>query len=232
MRRSSKTPTAKRRYFYLLAVCKLCLKSGSARSLNASNWEIGAVPPCQPSPQPAASGAAQAVATVECFCCRDDTAAPLSCPAGHHLCETCCNRTHADFDFGTRNSFLLCLGLATVDINMMPFVCQKCAEDTRVVAFFPPAACLKFCSQATINSLFSKLRKFQLSNCGPQLSTAAQSVPSDPSEIATVTQMLRLFFEPPKCPSCRTPFAHDGGCMSMTCRGRPGTLCGVKFCLW
>jgi hypothetical protein len=48
----------------------------------------------------------------------------------------------------------------------------------------------------------------------------------------TVTEMLRLFFEPPKCPSCRAPFSHDGGCMSMSCKGRPGLLCKVKFCLW
>jgi hypothetical protein len=227
----------KRRHFYMLAACKLCPKTASARSENAILWEIGAAPSCQPTAKiatarsPAACGAAPAAATVECFCCCEDTVAPLSCPAGHHLCESCTNRTLADFDFGSRNAFLACHGLTTVDINMMPFVCQKCAEDTKVAAFFPASACLKFCSQATINSLFNKLRKFQLSNGGTQPSEL-QSVPSDPGEIVTVTEMLRLFFEPPKCPSCRTPFSHDGGCMAMKCKGRPGLLCKVNFCLW
>ena len=235
MHRTSKTPGGKRRHFYFLALCKVCHKSASATSLNASNWEFSAVPPC-PGLQLAPCGAATVecaatVATVECFCCCGDTAVPLSCHAWHHLCESCTNRTLADFDFGARNAYLLCFGLTTVDINMMPFVCQKCAEDNRVVGFFPAAACLKFCSQVTINSLFSKLRKFQLSNGDPQL-PAAQSVPTDASETATVTEMLRLFFEPPKCPSCRTPFSHDGGCMSMSCKGRPGMFCKAKFCLW
>lgn len=224
----------------------MCLRSASARSENGILWEIGAAPPCLlgaapggggaapggGGAAPGGGGAAPAAAAVECFCCYTDTVAPLSCPAGHHLCETCTNRTLADFDFGTRNAFLNCLGLTQVDINMMPFVCQKCAEDNRVAAFFPAAACLKFCSQATINSLFNKLRKFQLSSGGPVCLSAVQSAPSDPSEIVTVTEMLRLFFEPPKCPSCRTPFSHDGGCMSMACKGRPGLFCKVKFCLW
>jgi hypothetical protein len=231
--RTSKKPTCKRRNFYFLALCKACSKSASATSLNASDWEFSAVPPCPGMQLPpcGAAAATAAAATVECFCCCADTVAPLSCPAGHHLCEACTNRTLADFDFGARNAYLICFGLTTVDINMMPFVCQKCAEDNRVAGFFPAAACLKFCSQSTINSLFSKLRKFQLSNGGPEL-PAVQSAPTDASETATVIEMLRHFFDPPKCPSCRTPFAHDGGCMSMTCKGRPGMLCKAKFCLW
>jgi hypothetical protein len=250
MYRSSKTPVPpKRRHYYFLAACKLCPKTASARSENSMLWQFGAAPPCQPTPQSAVGGAASATATVECFCCLEDTESALSCPAGHHLCETCTNRTLADFEFGKGHAMMVSLGLS-FDINTMPFMCTMCAQE-RVSGSFPQAACLKFCSQATINNLFNKLRKFQLLNGGsqvPAVETSAgklrfiqpqlpagvhpPSAPSDPCETATVTQMLRLFFEPPKCPSCRTPFAHDGGCMSMTCRGRPGLLCSVKFCLW
>ena len=251
MRRSSKTPIPpKRRYYYFLAACKLCPKTASARSENARLWQIGAAPPCQPTQQSAACRAVPAAARVECFCCFEDTEEAVSCPAGHHLCEPCTNRTLAEFEFGKGNAFMVSLGLS-FDINTMPFMCTKCAEG-RVSGSFPQAACLKFCSQATINNLFNKLRKFQLLNGVSELTAAETSsgdpkpihhqlpacehppsVPhTDPSEIATVTQMLRLFFEPPKCPSCRTPFAHDGGCMSMACRGRPGVICSVRFCLW
>ena len=62
---------------------------------------------------------------------------------------------------------MVSLGLS-FDINTMPFMCTMCAGE-RVSGSFPHAACLKFCSQATINNLFNKLRKFQLLNGGPQL---------------------------------------------------------------
>ena len=254
MDRTSKKPNAQRRHFYVLAVCKRCPRSASARSENAMFWEIGAAPPCQPTDQSAACGeapAAPAAATVECFCCLDDKEAVVSCPEGHHLCETCINKTLEVFEYGACNAMIVSLKLPVdIDINTMPFLCTACAEH-KVSSSFSPAACLKFCSQATINSLFNKLRKFQLLSGNPQQPAVETSsgepqpihqqlpvgiypryVPLDPSEIATVTQTLRMFFEPPKCPSCRTPFAHDGGCMSMSCRGRPGLLCNVKFCLW
>jgi hypothetical protein len=246
MHRTSKTPTGKRRHYYLLAACKLCQKTASAKSVDGALWTIGTAPPCQPSLP--ACGATPAAATVECFTCLEDTEQAVSCPAGHHLCGTCINRTLADFEFRAGNAYMVSLGLE-FDINTMPFMCTMCGGE-RVSASFPQAACLKFCSQATINHLFNKLRKFQLLNGGSQqpaqtssgeprpiqhqlcVGVHPQSAPSDASETATVTQMLKLFFEPPKCPSCGTPFAHDGGCMSMSCRGRPGVLCNVKFCLW
>jgi len=178
MYRTSKTPVLpKRRHFYLLAACKLCTKTVSAKSANAIFWEIGAAPPCQPTPQSAVcvAAAAPAAVTVECFCCLEDvdTAAALSCPAGHHLCESCTNRTLADFEFGKGNAMMVSLGLS-FDINTMPFMCAMCAGE-RVSGSFPQSACLKFCSQATINNLFNKLRKFQLLSGGPQLPAAETS---------------------------------------------------------
>jgi len=41
-----------------------------------------------------------------------------------------------------------------------------------------------------------------------------------------------MFFLPPRCPACHTPFVHDGGCMAMKCRGRAGVICQAHFCLW
>ena len=178
MHRTSKTPTAKRRHYYLLAACKLCQKTASAKSVDAALWTIGAAPPCQPSPP--ACGAAPAAATVECFTCLEDTEQAVSCPAGHHLCGSCTNRTLADFEFLAGNAYMVSLGLQ-FDINTMPFMCTKCGEG-RVTASFPQAASLKFCSQATINNLFNKLRKFQLLNVGPQQS-AVQISSGEPRPI-------------------------------------------------
>jgi len=164
MHRTSKTPNAKRRHYYLLAACKLCQKTASAKSVDGALWTIGAAPPpCQPS---AACGATPAAATVECFTCLEDTEQAVSCPAGHHLCGTCINMTLADFEFRAGNAYMVSLGLE-FDINTMPFMCTMCGGE-RVSASFPQAACLKFCSQATINNLFNKLRKFQLLNGGSQ----------------------------------------------------------------
>ena len=75
--------------------------------------------------------------------------------------------TIANVEFGARQALMLSYGLPVPEINHMPFICTKCAEDDRVSGAFPQAACLKFCTQATINNLFNKLRKFQLLNGDP-----------------------------------------------------------------
>jgi hypothetical protein len=74
--------------------------------------------------------------------------------------------------------------------------------------------------------LFNMLRQFKVEeegHCHKEV---------DSSAVAIVIQMVTLLFDPPKCPECSTPFDHDGGCMSMKCKGRPGVICHAHFCLW
>jgi hypothetical protein len=77
--------------------------------------------------------------------------------------------------------------------------------------------------------LFNMLSQFKQTTEGDE---TCQKKEVDASELGTVRQMIVLLFDPPRCPECLTPFAHDGGCMAMKCRGRPGVVCQVYFCLW
>lgn len=74
--------------------------------------------------------------------------------------------------------------------------------------------------------LFSTLRKFKDEDEVEKIKEV------DPSELQTVRQMVILFFDQLRCPECLTPFIKEGGCMAMTCKGRPGVICSAHFCLW
>ena len=83
-------------------------------------------------------------------------------------------------------------------------------------------------SESSTRHLFNHLRKFKLDGDGDSGTGPVVSA----SEVDTVRRMVTMFFNPPRCPVCHTPFAHDGGCMSMKCGGRAGVFCQAHFCLW
>ena len=223
-------PCGKRRNFYLLAVCKSCKRSASASSFDASNWTFSAIPPCQSLPQaataaPAASSATKEQQLVECNLCCEDMAAIVSCSAGHKVCGACFDRNIVDFNFTARQTCLKKRQLVAPDLHSWPFMCTLCLED-KVCNLFPIGTCMTLMSEASTRSLFHHLRQFKDEGDG-------DSVPEvSPSEVAAVKRMVTMFFLPPRCPACHTPFVHDGGCMAMKCRGRAGVICQAHFCLW
>jgi hypothetical protein len=78
------------------------------------------------------------------------------------------------------------------------------------------------------NFQFIQYHRYQLKEDG----SISSAIHANTSEIEAIKNMVALFFEPPKCPSCNTPFIHGGNCMAMTCTGRDGVICHADFCLW
>ena len=93
---------------------------------------------------------------------------------------------------------------------------------------YPIGSCMGLMSESSTRHLFNHLRKFKLDGDGDSGTGPVVSA----SEVDTVRRMVTMFFNPPRCPVCHTPFAHDGGCMSMKCGGRAGVFCQAHFCLW
>jgi hypothetical protein len=225
--RSSQKPSARsgRHSYYIFAICKKCGRSGKTTSADGATWTFSDMPTCESAPTAAAPVSA-ATELVECNMCSDNTASSISCATGHHICGECFDSTILAFNFTDRQKILTTKQLAVPDLHTWPFMCYYCLEEN-VCNFLPIGTCMSQMSVESTRILFNMLRKFKL-NEGDE--TCRKEV--DASELVTVRQMVSLLFDPPRCPECLTPFAHDGGCMAMKCRGRPGVMCQVYFCLW
>ena len=226
--RSSSKPKAGRDQYYIYADCA-CGFKGKASSKDGSTWTFCDVPACGSAAAAAcAAGAPTTAATelVECNLCCDQTQSGISCAAGHHICGDCFATTVLEFNFTDRQKKLKSKAIEVPDLHTWPFMCYTCLEEN-ICNLLPIGPCMSQMSAESTRTLFNMLRQFKLTE-GDE--TARKEV--DASELGTVRQMVALFFDPPRCPECLTPFAHDGGCMAMKCRGRPGVLCQVYFCLW
>ncbi len=229
--RSSQMPNSKsgRHSFYIFAICKKCGRQGKSSSTDGDTWTFSDMPRCESLPPAAAAAApvsAAATELVECKMCSDNTGSSISCAAGHHMCGECFDSCILTFNFTDRQKILTTKQLVVPDLHAWPFMCYYCLEEN-VCNILPIGTCMSQMSAESTRILFNMLRKFKL-NEGDE--TGRKEV--DATELETVRQMVSLLFNPPRCPECLTPFSHDGGCMAMKCRGRPGVMCQVYFCLW
>jgi hypothetical protein len=223
--RSSSKPSAARRQFYIYATCDLCDFKASTSSVDGNVWVSRAIADCATTAARVPGSATTEQQLPECNLCCENTAAIVSCSAGHKVCGACFDRSIVDFNFTARQTCLQKRQLVAPDLHSWPFMCTLCLED-KVCNLFPIGTCMNLMSESSTRSLFHHLRQFKDVGDGESVPEVA------PSEVAAVKRMVNMFFLPPRCPACHTPFVHDGGCMAMKCRGRAGVICQAHFCLW
>lgn len=226
--RTSTKPTLSRGRYYAYATCSTCGKNGSISSTDGTNWKFSQINDCgivSVMPSTTVAKEQSSALAVECSICSDDTVSFVSCAAGHNVCGRCFQKVTHNFNFTDRQKCLALKNMEAPDLHSWPFMCYQCIQDN-ISNVYPIGPCMSPMSPDNIRILFETLRKFKIDEGDDKKEVC------DPSEVAKVRSMVSLFFEPHRCPECLTPFYHDGGCMSMKCRGRPGIICQATFCLW